>query len=111
MKNEIAQIAPKFLNQIGYTDITPYEVLSITPSGKTATIREMKAERDSTWSPEFVTGGFAGCCVNQHEQKWNITSDENGFVTKARLTKKGWQSSCGKHRASDAPCRFYDYNF
>lgn len=101
-----------YLNYHGYSDIKPFEVLSVTASGKTAIIRQMKAERDLTWFPEIISGGFAGHCTNQNEQRWNISSDEDGFVTKARLSKSGhWKSSYGKHYMSDKPISFYDYNF
>ena len=103
--------SPRYLNAQGWSDVTPFEVLSITPSGKTAIVREMKAERDPSWTPIFISGGFADHCVDNKEQKWIITPDADGFVTKVRLTKKGWKSVMGCHVASDKPVKFYDFNF
>lgn len=101
-----------YLNYHGYSDIKPFEIISITASGKTAIVREMKAEKDTTWLPEWVSGGFAGHCVNQSEQRWIITSDQEGYTTTARLSKRGhWKSNYGTHRTSEKPIKFYDYNF
>lgn len=105
-------ITTSYLNHHGYSDTEPFEVISITASGKTAIIREMKSELDTTWSPEIVSGGFAGHCTNQHSQRWVITSNKEGYTTTARLSKHGyWKSEQGKHYPNVKPIKFYDYNF
>jgi hypothetical protein len=98
-------------NMHGYTDIQPYEIVKKI-SDKTIEIRRMKAERDPAWNPEFIQGGFAGHCVNNHEQRWFITSDNESPIIRARLRKDGYyHSKVGRHVLSDKPRYFYDYNF
>ena len=100
----------EYANHLGWSDINPYEILSSTP--KTITIRAMKAELDPTWKPEWIPGGFAGCCVNQNEQKWIYESDENQKPIRAYLRKDGYYySQRGKHSICDQPVKFRDYNF
>lgn len=102
----------KYANQHGYSDVTPYEVVRKV-SEKTLEIRRMKAERDPTWKPEIVPGGFAGHCTNQESQRWIIESDADASITRIRLGKNGqWKSPHGgRFQLSDTPRRFYDYNF
>jgi hypothetical protein len=99
-----------FFNQIGWSDVQPFEVVRIV-SDKTVEIRSMKATLAEDWKPEFVVGGFAGQAVNQNTQRWNIESDDNGRVYRIRLTKSGWKMGSVKFRMADAPRKFYDYNF
>ncbi len=101
----------KFANLIGYSDITPYEVIKVI-SDKTIVIREMKADRDPSFKPEFDIGGFSAHCTNQSDQKWIISSVETLHTVRARLQKNGkWKSIYGEHRLSNEPKCFYDYNF
>jgi len=101
-----------YANHIGWSDVNPYEVVRVI-SDKTLEIREMNAERDESWKPEIVVGGFAGHCVNQNEQRWIITSDDSREVVRIRLSaKKGWQDKHGRRFSlSEKPVKFYDYNF
>lgn len=99
-----------YANHIGWSDVEPFEILSRTT--KTITIRRMKAERDPSWKPEVVLGGFSGITVNNCDQKWIITSDESETVLKAYLRKDGYyHSRLGKHALAASPRKFYDYNF
>lgn len=101
----------KFANLIGYSDINPFEVVEII-SNKTIVIREMDAKRDPSFSPKFEVGGFVAHCINQSEQKWIFTSNEDRPTIRARLQKNGkWKSMFGEHRIADEPKCFYDYNF
>lgn len=100
----------KFMNHVGYTDVTPYEILRWV-SEKTVEIREMRATLNPDWKPEVIPGGFVGNCANQATQKWLIESDESKRVIRARLGKKGWKSKYGFHCLSDKPKKFYDFNF
>ena len=101
----------KYANHHGYSDVDPYEVVRVI-SDKTIEIREMKAERDDSVKMEFVAGGFAGHCVNQRDQKWNISSDDSSPVIRIRLGKRGWKCPHGRRFAlSDQPVKYYDYNF
>lgn len=101
-----------FANLYGYTDVCPYEVLSISPSGKQITIRAMKFERDPSWKPEFHAGGFVAHCSNQSEQRWMIESDPEGHIMKAHKRADGkFHSAYGKHKIEAQPRAFHDYNF
>lgn len=100
-----------YANHIGYSDINPYEVVRAI-SDKTLEIRRMNAERDPSYKPEFVPGGFSGHCVNQLDQEWIITSDPDAAVIRIRLGKRGWKDASGaRYQLSDKPVKFYDYNF
>ena len=101
-----------YANHIGYSDINPHEIVRRI-SDKTIEVREMKAERDPDWKPEFIPGGFSAHCTNQHGQRWIITSDPKSRVFRIRLSKnKGWQDAHGRSfDLSDSPRKFYDFNF
>lgn len=100
----------QYANLSGYSDITPYEIISRTK--KTITIREMDAELDKEFKPIFIPGGFCGTVVNQSEQKYKYKSNENLETIKAYLRKDGrYHSKYGRHSLSSSPCKFYDYNF
>ena len=101
----------KYANHIGYTDVTPYEVIRAV-SDKTLEVREMKAVRDESIKLEWVAGGFAGHCVNQIDQEWTITPDASRPIIRIRLGKRGWQDKNGsRFKLNDKPLKFYDYNF
>jgi len=114
----------------GYSDITPFEVIAVSASGKTVTIREMKATRSPDWKPEMIPGGFSAICTNNSEQKWVLESDEGGTVRKIslRIVKLDPRYNAGIDRVSkwvpvgdkatissfpviNKAMKFYDYNF
>ena len=98
-------------NCSGWSDMSPYEIVRVI-SEKTIEIRAMRSEKDPNFKPEFVSGGFAGHCTNQNEQKWTYTSVEENDVIKARLRKDGYfYSRFGRHILDNEPVKFYDYNF
>ena len=108
----------KYINHAGYSDVTPYEVVEVI-SDQTVVVREMDAERDDSVKMEFVPGGFSAICVNQNNQKWNITSNPKNPTIRARwskakgqwqVKKKGWNAAM-RMRMADQPHKFYDYNF
>ncbi len=101
----------KYANLHGYSDVYPYEVVRVI-SDKTIEIRAMKCERDSTWKPNMIPGGFFAYCDNQDEQSWIIESDSSIATIRARKRKDGkWYSAFGRHVLADKPKHFYDYNF
>jgi hypothetical protein len=103
--------AMNYANHIGYSDVNPYEITRRV-SDKTLEIRAMKAERDTSWKPDFISGGFCGTVINQNEQKWTITSDETSKPVRIRLGKQGWKDAHGnRYKLSEQPVKFYDYNF
>ena len=119
----------KYANHIGYSDVHPYEVVRVV-SDKTIEIRPMNVEQDPSWKPEIIAGGFSGHCVNNSEQRWIITSDEEAETVRIRYSKKySYTERCGhndfkptevhvfadkygrRYRSADQPCYHYDYNF
>ena len=109
----MAQLAQfKYANQIGWSDITPYEIVKVV-SDKCIEIRHMRTERDESVVLDFAVGGFAFHCSNQRDQKWLYYSEPTAPVVRIRKNKRGeWK--IGKHTRftlSDQPVKFYDYNF
>jgi len=101
----------QYANFIGYSDITPYEVVKVI-SDKTLEIREMDAKLAEGQKPQFVPGGFSAHCINQSELQWDITSNPSNKVLRVRMHKNGYYYHKGSRFAlSDAPVKFYDYNF
>lgn len=100
-----------YANKIGYSDVDPYEVIEVI-SDKTMVVREMKAEK-AEWKMDFQQGGFFGRVMNQNNQKWDITPDEDATPFRIRLSKnRGWKSAGGsRFSIDDKPIKFYDYNF
>ena len=100
-----------YANHYGYTDINPFEVVRRI-SDKTIEIREMQTERDESVKLEWVPGGFSAICLNDHAQKWHISSDPTAKVIRIRLGKNGWKDAHGrKFSLADEPVKYYDYNF
>lgn len=102
----------KYANHCGYSDVNPYEILRHV-SEKTIDIRAMDAE-SVKWDAKWVEGGFAGHCVNQQDQKWKITSNEQNRVRRIRWSaaKQQWRTSDGmRFQLSGTPVKFHDYNF
>ena len=101
----------KFANRYGWSDVDPYEIVRVI-SSKTLEVRPMKADRDESWKPNFVPGGFVGTVTNQCEQRWTITSDAACPIIRIRLGKQGWKDARGnRFQLADAPRKFYDFNF
>jgi hypothetical protein len=104
-------ITQKFANHYGYSDVNPYEIVRVV-SDKTIEIREMKTERDESVKLEFVPGGFSAICLNDRDQKWFISSDEEAPVIRIRLGKHGWKDAHGRRfDLAEEPRKYYDYNF
>jgi len=100
-----------YANHINYSDVNPYEIVRVV-SEKTIEIREMDTE-SGEWDAEWVSGGFAGHCVNQDKQQWKITSNEETPTTRIRWSeaKQQWQAHGMRFSLSTQPVKFYDYNF
>lgn len=99
---------PRYANHHGWTDVTPFEIVRVI-SDSTIEVREMDAKLADGEKPEFIVGGFAGHCTNQHALKYDITSNPANRVIRIRKSKRGWAK--GSFRLSNEPVRFYDYNF
>ena len=103
----------KYANELGYTDVKPYEVIKVI-SDKTVVIRRMDAELDPSWKPDWIVGGFSSICTNQSKQKWIITSSDKWIPIRIRKSKHGqdiWINQGQRFHMSDEPVNFYDYNF
>lgn len=104
-----------FANFSGWSDIEPFEVVKVCTENKVV-IRSMQAERAEGWKPEIVSGGFAGHCTNNNDQRkaWDISSDEGGYLVTIRWSKAKlrWQCADGsRYFMSDQPVKKYDFNF
>jgi len=110
-QNAERKVIRQYCNLHGYTDIEPFEVIRIV-SDQCVEVRSMSAQK-LPWKQEWYSGGFAGHCANQREQKWDIQSDEEGEVVRLRWSKaKGrWQYKDVRFVMSETPRKFYDYNF
>ncbi len=99
-----------YANQIGYSDITPYEIVRVV-SDKTLEIRKLRTE-ELDWERQFVQGGFFGTILNQRDQRWSYESDPTAPVERIRRNKRGeWRNEYGVFALSTTPVKFYDYNF
>jgi hypothetical protein len=105
INSEISEIK-QFCNLHLYTDVEPFEVIQIINTKKVV-IRPLHATRISEM--EFVSGGFAGHCVNNYGQKWSYESLPDANTITITLTKKGWGQ--GMHKMNHNPIKFYDFNF
>ena len=103
----------KYANHAMYTDVNPYEVVR-TISPICVEVRAMRTEQISV-PKDFHPGGFVGHFAdNRSGQKYNYFSDETAPVFRIRWSerKRQWQSpSKCRFVMSDAPYKFYDYNF
>ena len=103
----------KYCNRIGYSDIYPCEVVNVI-SDKTIEVRDMDADLDPSFNPEFEIGGFSGVCTNQNEQRWIYKSRPDFPIFRVRYSKAKncWKDKNGnRFRMSEVPVKFYDYNF
>lgn len=96
----------KYCNYHGYSDIDPYEVISVI-SPRKIVVREMDAVLVQA-PTTFHGGGFLGHTENS-EQVWECKSNETNRTIVLTLTKKGWGQ--GQYKMSDEPRKFYDYNY
>jgi hypothetical protein len=93
----------RYINQHGYSDVEPLGRIVGIKSKTILYVQPMKAGENKT-KLEWVSGGFAGHCLNQNEQSYDFT--DIGEVIEVRM-------SAGDRcmRISDRPIKYYDYNF
>ena len=96
-----------YANHYGYSDITPYEIIRRV-SATTIEIREMKATRiDSN-----VNNGDLIWDLLPNEQRYSYAANTAAPIIRMRLWQGSqWHSIYGRHIISDAPKKFYDFNF
>lgn len=106
----------EYMTETGYSQSYPWKVIGKSPSGKTITLQKVKIARDPEWKAEFVKGGFAGHCTNQHAQTWLYDGLEDITMTvrlnKSRYcgSKKLWGNK-GTEFIANGAVEHYDYNF
>lgn len=109
LSQEILDEGYRYANICYWSDVEPAEILSISPSGKTAKIRKMDAEL--VQAPAVVgVGGFVATFEN-HGQEWKYSSNEDYPIYTIRLTKKGWSKKGTRISINNHPVKFHDYNF
>ena len=104
----------EYMTETGYSQTYAFKVIKRTAT--TATLQPVKVEKDPEWKPEFVSGGFAGHCTNQHKQTWLYSGLGDDTIT-VRLIKsrycesdKLWGSK-GREFIANGAEHHYDYNF
>ena len=99
-----------YINQIVGSDVLPLEIIRWV-SDKTVDARGMESSENKT-KLHFASGGFAGHCTNQDEQRYDYASDPSRPVIRVRLNKTGWRD---KHNnlyvLEENPRKFHDFNF
>lgn len=93
----------KYINRHGYTDVEPIGKIVGIKSKTIVFVQPVVAGENKT-KMEWVSGGFAGHCVNQSEQSYEYTEVGNVFEMRLSAGDKS-------NRISDRPFKFYDYNF
>jgi hypothetical protein len=109
-----------------WTDVEPATVIKRTPSF--CVVRIDKAERDPSWQPNIIPGGFAGHCENNNQQRWVFSEDLAGRTMKfsdrgfkhthwssatGETFERVWRQGPGKRglRLGAGWRKFHDYNF
>jgi hypothetical protein len=99
--------AGEYMTRCGYSDRDVWAVIKST--AKTKTLAKVEVERDPSWKPEFIPGGFAAHCTNQYDQTWLYTCIDREHTVTIRDTKRGWARK--GERYIEGARQFYDYNF
>ena len=100
-----------YANLMMYTDIVPFEIINVI-SAQTIEIRRMDSKINNKEDLQFQSGGFSAHCINNHAQQYDITSNEDMPIIRARLRKDGYFHSCsGRHSIDNGPSKHYDFNF
>lgn len=77
-----------------WTDCEAYTIIKRTAT--TMTLQEDKATKSPNFTPEFVTGGFAGHCINQGDQTY--TYEPNPTGSKIKVSLRRWTDEEGNER-------------
>lgn len=99
----------EYFTEVGYSQQYPW--VEVKRTAKTITLSRVEVTADPEWKPEFIPGGFAAHCTNQHAQTWAFDRIDHQNQTTIRLTKTGqWKRGSTRFIAGRAKY-FYDYNF
>lgn len=108
MTNNQTAVTPeligKYLNRYGWSDVNPIgKIIGLV--GKSSVLVQRVEAGENKTKMDFVSGGFAGVCINQGSQCYDFSETEETF--KVRISK----SLLKNIRIQDAPVKYYDYNF
>ena len=95
--------------QLGWSDRYAFSIIKRTE--KTIVVQRDIAELVPSFKPEFIPGGFAGHCINQHEQDYTYRANPSGVTYPLRWSEK---KLCYVYKGLEfIPGRreFNDYNF
>jgi hypothetical protein len=93
-----------------FSDRTACTVARVSTSGKTLYLQPDIATLDG-WKPEILPGGFAGHCVNNHEQRYTYQLDPGAPLHRASLRKDGRYRTTRGEPVVPGRHQFHDYNF
>lgn len=97
----------KYINQCLWSDVNPVgRILAI--KGKNTLVCCRVTAGENLEKMQYVSGGFAGHCVNMHDQRYEYTEhvDDIFEVRYSNAMRKQKY-----YHVMDYPCKFYDYNF
>lgn len=101
-----SELIGKYINQCLYSDVNPVgKIVGI--KGKTKVMIQPVEAGENKTKMEWVSGGFAGHCVNQYEQSYDFTEVGEVFevsLSNSSLKRRMW-------RIHNNPCKYYDFNF
>lgn len=100
------ELIGKYINHYMWSDVEPLGKIVGVKGKSTVVLARVSYERDESVNINFIQGGFAGHCTNNHSQKWLYTVNEKDTFT-VRLGK----AFLKRNRIQDTPYHFYDYNF
>lgn len=102
----------KYCNHCMWTDVDPYEVVRVI-SDECVIVRRMDTKQIE-FPKQFFPGGFVGHFAdNRSGQKYEYISNPGNKEIKIRYSSaRGcWGPKYMRFVMSDAPHKFYDYNF
>jgi hypothetical protein len=94
-----------------YSDAHACEVIAVSKTGHKIAVRQLKAERDPSWKPDFTPGGFVGHTSNDRSLKYRYSSNPEGCVMHVFRNKLGIYKSGGCFICLGVANEYYDSNF
>ena len=100
------ELIGKYINQVLWSDVNPVGRIIAVKSKTKVVIQPVKAGQNKT-KMEYIPGGFAGHCYNQHDQEYDFA--EQGEVFEASLSNSSMRGN--RWSIDERPRKFYDFNF
>lgn len=100
------ELIGKYINQYLWSDVNPVGKIVAIKSKTKVIIQPVVAGKNKA-KMEFITGGFAGHCINNYDQDYDFTEQGETFeasLSNSSLRKQFWG-------IADQPRKHYDYNF